>query len=66
MEKELKLFVWENILVNYTDGIMVALAPDVETARKLLLKRCEWLDKSDLYREPNVYTEQVAFVVWGG
>jgi hypothetical protein len=28
----MKLFVWEEVLSDYTDGIAVALAPDLESA----------------------------------
>ena len=35
-ENPLKMFVWEHVLKDYTDGLMVALAHDVEEARALL------------------------------
>jgi len=28
----MKLFIWEGVLTDYTDGMAVALAPDLETA----------------------------------
>jgi prevent-host-death family protein len=28
----MKLFIWENVLTDYTSGMIVALAPDLETA----------------------------------
>jgi hypothetical protein len=31
----LRLYVWEGILTDYTDGIAFALAPSVEEARRL-------------------------------
>ncbi len=36
---ELKLFVWENPTVYIEPIIMLALAPDVETARELIIKK---------------------------
>ena len=47
-------------------GMMGALAPDVETARKLLLEQCSFIPKSDLEQEPQVITEMSAFHCWGG
>ena len=29
---DLKLFIWEDVLCDYTCGMIVALAPDLETA----------------------------------
>ena len=62
----LKLFVWEEVLRDYSAGVMFALAPDVETARKMLLKQCSFLPEADLQKEPQVYTEPFALSVWGG
>lgn len=64
--KNLKLFLWEGVLTDYTSGMMGALAPDVETARKLLLEQCSFIPKSDLEQEPQVITEMSAFHCWGG
>lgn len=36
--KKLKLFVWENVLNDYTSGIMFALAYDVDHAKKIILR----------------------------
>jgi hypothetical protein len=66
MNEKLKLFVWEDVLTDYTSGVMFALAPDVETARKLLLEKCSYLPKEDLMKEPSVYTKPFALDVWGG
>jgi hypothetical protein len=32
----MKLYVWENVLTDYTDGIMFALAANEEEARSLI------------------------------
>jgi hypothetical protein len=66
----MKLFVWDNVLTDYTSGIMFAIAPDVEDARKQLI--AEWSDLStvaeDLATEPKVYRtdRRVCRAVWGG
>lgn len=65
MGKKLKLYVWEDVLTDYTSGIMVALAPDVETARKLIAEKMTY-KTSDLEKEPQVVTEPSAFYVYGG
>ena len=66
MSKKMKLFVWEDVLTDYTAGVMFALAPDVETARKMLLETCDYLPADDLAKEPKVYLEPFALAVWGG
>jgi hypothetical protein len=38
---KLRLYVWENVLTDYTDGIMFALAESVEQARELCYQR-QW------------------------
>ncbi len=64
----MKLFVWEDTLTDYTSGIMVAVATDVEQARKQLLEVCSYIPDKDLGNSPDVYEldDPVAFAVWGG
>ena len=64
----MKLFVWENVLHDYTEGVMFALAPAVEDARKQLLVECSYIPEFDLSQEPKMYdmSSPVAFVMWGG
>ena len=62
----LKLFVWTEVLTDYSHGMMVALAHDVEEARALLLEEVNYLPADDLAREPLVVEEPSAFIVWGG
>lgn len=64
--KKLKLFVWYPALSDYTAGVMFALAPDVETARKMLLKEMNYIPDEELSREPKVYTEPFALAIYGG
>jgi len=65
-EMGLKLFVWENVLRDNTYGMMVALAHDVDEARRMLGEACDSIFVEDLYREPEVVTGPKAFLVWGG
>lgn len=62
-----KLFIWDDVLYDYTAGIMFALADTVEDARRLLAVECDYLN-DDILKEPKVYdlSEDVARVIWGG
>lgn len=68
MAKKMKLFVWEDVLSDYTSGIMVAVAPTIEAARAALLKECSFLPEYDLNRQPKEFdlSETRAFYCWGG
>lgn len=66
-KKKLKLYVWENVLTDYTSGIMFALASSPEEARKKILGgQFSAIMKADLMAEPQVFTKPVGFAVWGG
>jgi hypothetical protein len=71
--KDLKLFIWENVLTNHTSGIAFALAENLEEARKVILDKCEkecgYTPKTlqiDLASEPKVIDNSEGFYVWGG
>jgi hypothetical protein len=66
MSEKLKLYVWENVLTDWTPGIMFALASSPDEARALLLKKSPNIPSWDLAEEPGVITEPEGFVVWGG
>jgi hypothetical protein len=63
---ELKLFVWENVLCDWTPGIVFALAVDKREALKLIRKdsRSAWNAVHKL--EPKVYVKPVAYSLRGG
>lgn len=63
---KLKMFVWVDVLTNYTSGMMVALAHNVEEARTLLLAKCPHLPPEDLAKFPYEITKPEAFIVSGG
>ena len=65
MRKELKLFVWENVLTDYTEGIMFALAENADEARRLISEKMEY-DSCELKIEPREISEKEGFYVYGG
>ena len=65
-KEKLKLYVWEGVLTDYRDGIMIAYATDKEHARKLLLESCDYIPDSDLNIEPREITSAEGIVLWGG
>ena len=81
MKNNLKLYVWEDVLSDYTEGIMFALANSAEEAREIILeKACEFYGVEDaeytqmslepiirdLKDEPRVFDSEVGFFVVGG
>jgi len=76
----MKLFVWEEILCDYSCGIGFALADNIEEARNLIIKkycpdktcgecgfgedRCMLVE--DLQPEPMIYESPIGYYVWGG
>ena len=62
----MKLYVWEDVLQDYTSGVMFALANSVEEARALVLAHTSYVPESDLAQEPKVYDAPVGFAVCGG
>ena len=75
----MKLFVWEDVLTDYTSGIMFALADSADEARELISPG--WADRVrlwketdarlgtmdfDLRTEPDVYETPAGFSCWGG
>lgn len=66
MKKKLKMYVWEDVLEDYSPGMMCALATSPDHARNLLLKKCPHIPEDDLAREPKTVCSPEGFVVWGG
>lgn len=64
--ENLKLYVWEDALVDYTSGVMFALARNAKEARKMLLEKDDVIPKEDLRVKPKVYKKPFALAVWGG
>lgn len=65
--KKMRVFVWEDVLTDYTSGMMVAIAPTIEEARAQLLKECHYIPDRDLNQQPKEFdlSEPAAFVCWG-
>lgn len=63
----MKLFVWDNVLTDYTSGIMFAISETADDARKALLERCYYIPSADLAQEPEVFelNEPMEFLHWG-
>ena len=66
---KLRLYVWENVLCDYTCGVMFALAYSMDEARELCKKSADggsWVDEQ-LAAEPVVHeNEPYGLAVWGG
>ena len=63
----MKIFFWDNVLRDYTSGIMIAIAPNVDEARTAILKECSYVPEEDLAQTPQEFdlSEPRAFVIWG-
>lgn len=70
MTPNLRLYVWEDVLSDYTDGVMFALAESVEEARAIIMRDHNGWEggavHSGLQREPKVCETPIGFAVWGG
>tara|TARA_B110000259_G_C13817406_1_gene323283 strand:- start:238 stop:441 length:204 start_codon:yes stop_codon:yes gene_type:complete len=64
-KKKLKLYVWEGVLSDYTDGCMFALAENAEDARNLIEEKMK-CRTGYLDIEPKEITEREGFYVYGG
>jgi hypothetical protein len=71
----MKLFVWEGsgVLQDYTNGMIVAIAPDLQTALNAIEKECSYGMQSFPTNKPSsvvdlgaVEVEPRAWVCWGG
>lgn len=70
MAEQFKLYVWREVLRDYTAGIAVAAATNPSEAREILLRAGEdWEAKSlagDLVAAPEVYDLPAGAFCWGG
>jgi hypothetical protein len=66
--KKLKLFVWHNVLTDWTPGIIFALAENIEQARKMIERDKEdWMYTGEIYeKSPEIITEPKGFMLYGG
>ena len=63
--KKLKLYVWEDVLRDYTSGIAFALAESPEEARELVIKKLGG-NHEDLCDSPKCIETKEGFYVYGG
>jgi len=69
MNPKLKLFVWKDVLMDWSKGVAFALAENLEEAKKLLRKELPFsVDdfEREFTKEPEVYESPMAFALWGG
>ena len=66
MTKKLKMFVWENCLTDYTEGMICVLANDLEEALKLIKEKCDYCQSSFDTSNYKIIEKPEAFLVWGG
>lgn len=68
--KELKLFVWEDVLNNWTNGIMFALAYDADHARQVIRAASGEIPDpyvlAELEMVPRVVEAPEGFIMYGG
>lgn len=67
----MKMFVWRDVLIDYTSGIAVALANDEDEARKVIIRDAEDYEKKtlagDIIGPPDeIYDKPTGVHVWGG
>lgn len=67
---ELKLFLWRDVLKDYTSGVIFALAHNIEEARQCALQSANQFVKDSVEEairaEPEVITASFGFVLSGG
>jgi hypothetical protein len=63
--KKLKLYVWEEVLCDYTCGVIFALATDPEHARRLVMTESRLVQRT-VRTEPREVTEAEGFIIYGG
>ena len=67
--RNLKLFIWEDVLTDYTSGMVVIYAYDLDHAKKVFLKKFpdEQYIIDNFFGKPHeVVTKADAFYVYGG
>lgn len=66
--KPLRLFVWTDVLTNYSGGVMFALAHTVEEAQQVIKRdRKDWVDVHEIYENPpEIVTSPKGFLFPGG
>ena len=66
MRQRLRLYVWEDVLSDYTSGVMFALAPSLEEARRMLIETGVAAVEHAVTEPHKVYDRPFALALWGG
>jgi len=64
--KNLKLYVWEDVLCDYTCGVIFALAETLDEAKELVNEESEYNLDWEMEKEPKIIENKFAFSLWGG
>ena len=66
----MKLFIWKEVLTDYTDGVVFAIAKNEKQAREIVLQNVNDWEKesvaSAMSGAPEVHAEPYGFALWGG
>jgi len=66
-QKALKLYVWQNVLRDYSAGLAVVLAHDEDEAREIMKRDFpEYIAEQLPFSNVEVVTEPTGFYVYGG
>ena len=68
MEEKLKMYVWDNVLTDYTSGMICILAHDLGEAFLIARKDAEFSENAlkEMETEPKVYENPKAVLCYGG
>ena len=61
-----KMYVWEDVLCDWSCGMIVAYAESVEQAREIVRKEHEEYIYAETHRDPIEISGPAAFYVYGG
>jgi len=62
----LKLFLWEDVLCDYTCGVIFALAETLDEAKELVNKESDYNVDWAMKKEPRIIENKFGFSLWGG
>lgn len=62
-DNPLKLYVWENVLCDYSCGVMFALAHDVDEARREVIKSFRCSDRDDFEQSVDEAMQRIHDVI---
>jgi hypothetical protein len=66
MENNLNLYVWEDVLRDYSSGIVFALAESPQEARTMIIEQIGDFYEHEFKVEPQLVTEKKVFIKYGG